>query len=583
MKKPKPQTEIDALNDAAWELRNSNALKAISMAEEVLVKTKLINYKKGIADSLHTISYCQATRTAKYEEARANGHAALEIYIASNDEVSKQKVLNTFGLIEGISGNMLGAINYFNKSLKLANKLKLSHQRAMALHNLAVSFEGINDYNRSLDYNLQALKIYEELQNDNDVFKTLQNIGVIYFNLEKYDESLESLLKTVEIFKNDADKDTQGLAFLNIGRSYHKLKNYQQALDSLNKSLALLEGTGNRLVSSDALAEISIVYMDMQRFLDAKEHISKSIKIKKELNDSSGLASSYYYLGKLLFQQGEKAKALTTFTKALNLAETAQAKTQLQNINKELASSYQQIKDYEKAFQYLSAYLELRDELFEKASYERTQALLIHHSITQEDKDKEIMRRNKELKLANENLKLLTLELDKQAKEDSLTKLYNRRYFDSLLEKEFSRSKRYHKPMAVMICDIDNFKQVNDNFSHQVGDQVLIKIAEIFMKNIRRNDTIARFGGEEFVALFPESDVNKAFEICERLRNSVEKYPWSKISSGLKVTISIGICDDTSLANGETMISKADSALYEVKENGKNHSRIWDNKEMLIA
>ncbi len=583
MKKPNPQTEIDALNDAAWELRNSDALKAISMAKKVLVKTKSINYKKGIADSLHTISYCQATRTAEYEEARANGHAALEIYIASNDEVSKQKVLNTFGLIEGISGNMLGAINYFNKSLKLADKLRLSHQRAMALHNLAVSYEGINDYNRSLDYNLQALAIYEELQNDNDVFKTLQNIGVIYFNLEKYDEALESLLKTVQIFKNDTDKNTQGLAFLNIGRSYHKLQNHQKALENLNKSLALLEETGNRLGSSDALAEISIVYMDMHRFLDAKKNISKSIKIKKELNDSPGLASSYYYLGKLLFQQGEKAKALTTFTNALNLAESAQAKTHLQNINKELASSYQQIKDYEKAFQYLSAYLAIRDELFEKASYDRTQALLIHHSIAQEDKDKEIMRRNKELKLANEHLKLLTLELDKQTKEDSLTKLYNRRYFDSLLEKEFNRSRRYHKPMAVMICDIDNFKQVNDNFSHQVGDQVLIKIAEIFMKDIRRNDTIARFGGEEFVALFPESDINKAFEICERLRNSVEKYPWSEISSGLRVTISIGICDDTSLANGEAMISKADNALYEVKENGKNHTRIWDNKEMLIA
>ena len=111
----------------------------------------------------------------------------------------------------------------------------------------------------------------------------------------------------------------------------------------------------------------------------------------------------------------------------------------------------------------------------------------------------------------------------------------------------------------------------------------MVKVAEIFKSNIRENDTIARFGGEEFVALFPESSANESFAICERIRLSIENYAWHEIEPDLKVTISIGICDDTSLPNGETMINRADDALYEVKNNGKNHSRIWQAKQFSAA
>ncbi|HHO56755.1 MAG TPA: diguanylate cyclase [Trueperaceae bacterium] len=583
MMKTISQKEIDKQNDIAWQIRDSGSLESLELAKTTLKQAKQIAYTKGIAESLHIVCYGQATKTAEYDQARVNGQNALAIFTDIDDKVARQRVLNTLGLVEGISGNLTKAIEFFDRSLLLANELDLILARAKAFHNLAVAYEGINDFDISLDYYLKAIEIYENANDTKNVYKALQNIGVIHYNLENYDEALNSLLKTVEIYKDSNDKNTRGLAFLNIGRSYHKLNDYKKALDYLEQSIIILEQAGNRPGLSDALAEIGLVYMDMKMFTEAKDYITKSIKSKKALNDAIGLASSHYFLGKLYFEQNQKPKALKTLLKALNLAQKAQAKLLTQDINKELANSYKIIKNYKKAYRHLSEHVKIRAELFERDSYNRTQTLLVRHKIAQDDKDREIMRRNRELQIANENLKILTQRLEKQTKEDSLTKLYNRRHFDNILEKEFKRSHRYQKPLAVMICDIDNFKQVNDKFSHSVGDQVLIQIAQIFKNNIRANDTIARFGGEEFIALFPESNADKALEICERLRISVEKHPWHKINPELKITISIGICDDKTLANGEAMISKADDALYEVKESGKNSTKIWNKKQTLIA
>ena len=220
MKRTITLEEINKLNNKAWENRDIPDSKSYEIAKETLKKAKLLNYDKGIAESLHIISYNQAIKRAEYKQARANGQKALKIFVTNKDDVSKQKVLNTLGLIEGITGNLARAIEYFDRSLALANELNLDFERAKAYHNLAVAYEGVADYNTSLDYYLRAIKIYEDTGDHKNVYKSMQNIGVIYYNLEKYEEALDSLLKTVQAFKDSDDKDTRGLAYLNIGRSY---------------------------------------------------------------------------------------------------------------------------------------------------------------------------------------------------------------------------------------------------------------------------------------------------------------------------------------------------------------------------
>ena len=582
MKRPLAHTDIDEQNNEAWQTRNADPKKAIKLASVVLKQARAINYPKGIADSLHTIGFGQA-RISDYINARMNANEAIEIYRDIKDRVNEQKVLNTLGTIEGISGNLSESIIILDKALKLAEKLDEKLAVATAYHNLAIAYGELGDFDVSLEYYLQALELYEELGETESAHRTLQNIGVIHINLENYDEALTSLLKTAELLKNTTDKETTALAYINIGRSYSKLEQYDQALNYLNNGYNILKDMGSYLNMSYALGELGIVYMKQGRYDKAQNIMQKSIGIKLEYGDYSGLAESYYNLGRLYLVIDKIDLAIETFLKALQLASDAKAKLHLKHINKELSTAYEELGDYKNALKHLRNHLQVRKELFEDANSGRTQAMLTKHKIAQSEKDREIVRRNTELNIANERLQLLTKELERQAKEDSLTQLYNRRYFDKILEKEYGRSKRYLKNMSVMICDIDDFKQVNDRFSHQIGDKVLIKVAEVFKENIRENDTIARFGGEEFVAVFPESDSQKAYSICERIRLSIENYPWHKIEPNLKVTVSLGICDDTSLGSGETMISRADDALYEVKNSGKNNVKIWQAKEVSVA
>jgi diguanylate cyclase (GGDEF)-like protein len=187
---------------------------------------------------------------------------------------------------------------------------------------------------------------------------------------------------------------------------------------------------------------------------------------------------------------------------------------------------------------------------------------------------------NKSLAEANEQktklleqLKLQASDLEQQSREDALTGLYNRRYLDFRIENEFTRAKRYSRNLAVIMADIDNFKRVNDTYSHMVGDEVLKVIAHLFRHNLRGVDFVARFGGEEFVLLLPETPSNGAILVCERIRREIEAYNWEAIRPGLKVTMSLGLACDVNVKDHATMLSLADAKLYQAKQNGRNQVR----------
>jgi len=137
------------------------------------------------------------------------------------------------------------------------------------------------------------------------------------------------------------------------------------------------------------------------------------------------------------------------------------------------------------------------------------------------------------------------------------------------LGREFAASKRYNFPLSIAIVDIDHFKQINDRFSHQVGDDVLRLVAQMLDSNCRGVDFAARYGGEEFALVFPQTDLRGALVACERLRQRVESYDWSTIHPQLKVTVSIGISSDPTLPDHEKLLA-ADEQLYAAKRAGRN-------------
>lgn len=157
---------------------------------------------------------------------------------------------------------------------------------------------------------------------------------------------------------------------------------------------------------------------------------------------------------------------------------------------------------------------------------------------------------------------------------DGLTGIANRRKLDEALENEFLRAKRYGRPLSIAILDADHFKKVNDNHGHIVGDFVLKKLATLFQQNIRREELLGRYGGEEFVVVMPEVDSSGAFQLAEKLRKTVETTVFKSGETELPVTISVGVATLGEEKSVKDFLDTADQALYRSKEEGRNRVTI---------
>ncbi len=150
---------------------------------------------------------------------------------------------------------------------------------------------------------------------------------------------------------------------------------------------------------------------------------------------------------------------------------------------------------------------------------------------------------------------------------DPLTGVRNRRAFLEKLNEEVERSRRHGMPVALALLDVDHFKSFNDEFGHQAGDDALVQVAKLIEGQSRSLDTVARFGGEEFVVVLPNTDIDGAFVLAERFRKAVQGAVWEHRS----ITVSIGVASSTG-ADTDELIRAADEALYRSKDSGRNRT-----------
>lgn len=154
---------------------------------------------------------------------------------------------------------------------------------------------------------------------------------------------------------------------------------------------------------------------------------------------------------------------------------------------------------------------------------------------------------------------------------DGLTQVFNRRYFEETLERELSRCARYGRALSLVMIDIDHFKKVNDEHGHLAGDFVLKEVASALKTRIRREDVLARFGGEEFALLLPEVDVKGAALLAEKARRLIEKHRFEFDHTSIPVTVSCGVAAIGGAVNeAADLVREADSRLYAAKDAGRN-------------
>jgi len=164
----------------------------------------------------------------------------------------------------------------------------------------------------------------------------------------------------------------------------------------------------------------------------------------------------------------------------------------------------------------------------------------------------------------------LQLRLARLARIDALTGLHNRRDLDERMEAEMSRSRRHRDPFSVVIGDLDRFKRVNDEFGHDIGDEVLREVGRRLSTNLREEDLAVRWGGEEFLLLLPGTDAEAARRVADKIRQRIADEPFSCTGQDIRVTISFGVAQFRDEPLARELIKRADAAMYRAKQSGRN-------------
>jgi two-component system, cell cycle response regulator len=195
--------------------------------------------------------------------------------------------------------------------------------------------------------------------------------------------------------------------------------------------------------------------------------------------------------------------------------------------------------------------------------------------------DKELVARVRvhyRVKMLQDELRETNARLETLSIKDALTGLYNRRHLDSVLEREIQHMQRYKAPMALIMIDLDHFKQINDRHGHGMGDEVLRNVSKLITASIRVTDFAARYGGEEILLVLPHTSASAASDLAERLRTRIADLTHVLGSDRARCTASFGIAPgvpDQTGVTAATLVQRADQALYQAKHEGRDRVSIW--------
>lgn len=455
---------------------------------------------------------------------------------------------------------------------------------AYALNNLGLIYHDPHSSGEALGYYLEGLALAERLGNRRCNLVLLGNLGELYADLGDAEKALPYVRQSLALSEEIGSQQTLGISLEGLGDLYARLGDTGAALAAYERALALRERLGDKQGQASTLHALGRFYGNRSEPEKGASYLERSLAVARDIGHPYTEAQVLATLGGLYLPR-DPSRAGEVYRAALALAERLALPALVRDCAAALAELSETQRDFRGAVGYLKTLRGAERGLSDERAARRTQLLLARFELEQAQRAAEAERRhrlalaetNRALEAtARQNRKLLarlqrqTERLKEQATRDALTGLFNRRYAERQLRREFARSRRHARALSVALADLDNFKGINDTFSHAVGDGVLRAVADLVRTHLRPADLAARYGGEEFVLVLPETDAAGARALAERLRLAVAAFPWATLHPDLRVTLSIGVCSDPASPSYERLLSVADENLYAAKGGGKN-------------
>ncbi|GEA13706.1 GGDEF domain-containing protein [Alteromonas sp. KUL49] len=417
----------------------------------------------------------------------------------------------------------------------------------------------------------QSLTYYEEFiagaeANTFPVHKylVLYNIAILMASSEYVDAAIYLGESYVELALAQAQLEELFYGYERLGEALSHDKQYQAA------NIALEQAHQYDMYADELwLAQINLIQAENYFFLGEVDKGRKLLTAAEEAlkaqDESYRITTNYVnrVLGKLALLEGRTEDALEHYETYIINNRNDVHQRRIEDIQGVRSSMERLIVQAESS----QALAEKRLTQFQYASYVLVAVSLII-----------VLMAIRQTKISSQ-LKSKTVELQKINRQDSLTKLFNRGYWELQVHLQISQRKRYHKHIASLaLFDIDNFKSINDEYGHVAGDAVIKLVAETVQKEIREVDVAGRYGGEEFGILFPQTSIQAALQVTERIRKALEKAVVEFDNKQITFTASFGLAP---LANyhstAKIWVNEADTALYQSKEQGKNQCTIFSN------
>ncbi|ACF12830.1 diguanylate cyclase and serine/threonine protein kinase with TPR repeats [Chloroherpeton thalassium ATCC 35110] len=587
------EEKIELLSELAWHLVNINPKRGGELSQEAYLLAQTIGYTYGIAKSLRAQAACLSF-LSQYRAALEKAELAVGLFRQLKDTPGLALAKIILAECDTKLGLFKEAIEMYTKAYKLYEILGERCSQTTILTSMGKIFQNIGDYEKAVDYHLKALS----LDPDKDSLNTagvLSNLADVYFALGKYKTSLDYLTRAIHIYKLQEHLYGITKCLGKIGDIYLTLNQLDKAEEFYTKSFGCSYNFQDKEGQASCLISFGKLYIQKCNYEKAEKSFRAGYEAAQKISHKHFMAEAKLGLGRVRKMEEKWDEAIEHFNYALTLGKELNLHNIVFESHRYLCLVFEKLEDYKAALEHHKLFYAVKTKIFSEEAERKTKNLLLQHELEEFKREAEIYRlKNVELVSANENLEVTTLALKEANAEnqlllerlreqaetlerlvtyDGLTGLANRRHFDEQFEYEFRRTRRYKRPLSIAMSDIDFFKKVNDNFSHQVGDEVLKKVASIFRENVRAGDLVARYGGEEFVFIFTETNKESAIRAAEKIRKAIEDYDWSNVHAGLKVTISIGVAEDAGFDGCDELIAAADSKLYEAKRNGRNQVR----------
>lgn len=560
----------------AWRARHSPRA-ALAMAEEVLGGEAVAEQARGVARATVAVARLALEDPAGALEAMREVPALLtEASVAGMPEL---QVVLTEGHLTALRAASLlddvaAATRWGREALALAQRYSLPQLAATAHNDLAAVYGSREILDVAIKHLQSGIATLEDA--GLPVAPTLlTNLGNVYLGTGRIDEGLACFKLGREAFQAAEDRFGAALARSNEGRANGKLGQHDLAVEALEEALAEFKELENERYVSVTSAKLAEAHAAAGDGAVAERYFQEALAARGGRADSfeAEIRESH---GRYLLGAQQPEPALLELRRALELFVDSGRHIPATNVLRPLSEALAALGRHQEAYEHLHRHVEEHERHAVDRNAQGLAVLLARLESGLSDEHELHVLARQAVADANRALREQAEQLERLSATDDLTGLHNRRSFRRRLLEEEARARRDGHDLVVALVDVDNFKRINDEFSHTVGDEVLVGLGELLKHAVRGSDVVARWGGEEFVMLLPGTSKEAGLEVAERARQRVEGHDWGREAAGLSVTVSVGVAALSEVRDAGSgdwvggLVKLVDARLYAAKRGGRN-------------